>query len=67
VKELAARLRGDAVDVRLDQWHSVPGAQLPHFMEREILGNDYVMIVCTPKYKVKSDQRTGGVGYEATS
>ena len=41
MKELAARLRGDAVDVRLDQWHSVPGAQLPHFMEREILGNDY--------------------------
>lgn len=64
VRELAARLRGDAVDVRLDQWHSVPGNQLPHFMESEISRNDFVIIVCTPKYKVKSDGRSGGVGYE---
>ena len=64
VRELAARLRSDAVDVRLDQWHSVPGNQLPHFMESEIRRNDFVIIACTPKYKVKSDTRTGGVGYE---
>jgi hypothetical protein len=64
VKALATRLRRDAVDVRLDQWHSVPGTQLPHFMESEIRQNDFVIIVCTPKYKVKSDDRTGGVGYE---
>ncbi len=64
VRDLAARLRGDAIDVRLDQWHSVPGDQLTHFMEREIRGNDFVIIVCTPKYKAKSDGRAGGVGYE---
>ncbi len=64
VRVLAARLRGDAIDVRLDQWHSVPGNQLTHFMETEIRRNDFVIIVCTPKYKVKSDTRTGGVGYE---
>ena len=61
---MAARLRGDAVDVRLDQWLSIPGDQLTHFMEREIRGNDFVIIVCTPKYKAKSDGRIGGVGYE---
>jgi len=33
-------------------------------MESEIRRNDFVIIVCTPKYKVKSDTRTGGVGYE---
>jgi hypothetical protein len=33
-------------------------------MEGEIRDNDYVIVVCTPKYKVKSDGRTGGVGYE---
>jgi len=64
VKALATRLRSDAVDVRLDQWHSVPGNQLTHFMESEIRRNDFVIIVCTPKYKAKSDGRTGGVGYE---
>ena len=33
-------------------------------MEREIRENDYVLIICTPNYKLKSDQRKGGVGYE---
>jgi hypothetical protein len=33
-------------------------------MEREIRDNDYVIIICTPKFKTKSDDRAGGVGYE---
>lgn len=61
---MATQLRADGVDVRLDHWHTVPGDQLPEFMEREIGDNDYVIVVCTPKYKTKSDGRTGGVGYE---
>lgn len=61
---LATQLRTDGVDVHLDQWHSVPGDQLPRFMEREIRENQYVIVVCTPKYKSKSDERKGGVGYE---
>lgn len=64
VAQLAARLRRDGVDVRLDQWHAVPGDQLPAFMEREIRENSFVIIICTPTYKKKSDGRTGGVGYE---
>jgi hypothetical protein len=64
VRELATRLRHDGVDVHLDHWHAVPGDHLPHFMDREIRENDFVIIVCTPKYKAKSDERTGGVGYE---
>lgn len=64
VRDLAARLRGDGVDVTLDRWHAVPGDQLPAFMERAVRKNDYVLIVCTPAYKKKSDERTGGVGYE---
>lgn len=64
VKSLATRLRGDGVEVILDQWHAVPGDQLPEFMEREIRENDYVLIICTPNYKQKSDNRSGGVGYE---
>lgn len=64
VKEFARRLRGDGVDVTLDQWHSAPGDQLPAFMERGISGNDFVIIICTPQYKQKSESRSGGVGYE---
>ena len=64
VLQLATDLRSDGVETILDQWHAVPGDQLPAFMEREIRENDYVIIVCTPNYKLKSDGRKGGVGYE---
>lgn len=64
IKLLATRLRGDGVDAKIDQWEVVPGDQMPHFMEKSVRDNDYVLIICTPKYKVKSDGRQGGVGYE---
>jgi hypothetical protein len=64
VVQLATDLRKDGVEAILDQWHAVPGDQLPAFMEREIRENDYVLIICTPNYKLKSDKRKGGVGYE---
>lgn len=63
-KSFAARLRGDGVDVTLDQWELVPGDQLPRFMESAIRDNSYVLILCTPDYMKKSDERKGGVGYE---
>jgi TIR domain len=63
VKDLATRLRSDGVDVTLDQWKVVPGEQLPKFMETAIRENSYVLIICTPNYKKKSDERKGGVGY----
>ncbi len=63
-KTLATRLRADGVDVTLDQWAVVPGDQLPEFMETAIRENSYVLIICTPNYKNKSDERRGGVGYE---
>lgn len=64
VKNLASRLRHDGVDIKLDQWEVIPGDQLPLFMEKSIREIDYVLIICTPKYKRKSDNREGGVGYE---
>lgn len=64
VRELATRLRGDGIETTLDQWHLVPGDQVPEFMEREVRESDYVLIVCTTKYKDRSDKREGGVGYE---
>jgi hypothetical protein len=64
VRTLAERLRNDGVEVILDQWHLTPGDLLTEFMEKSIRENDYVLIICTPQYKAKSDERTGGVGYE---
>lgn len=61
---LAERLRADGVDVTLDRWAAVPGDQLPAFMERAIRENQFVVIICTPRYKGRSDARKGGVGYE---
>jgi hypothetical protein len=65
VWELSKRLRTeDGVDVTLDRWATAPGDQLPHFMETAVRENEFVLIVCTSRYKQKSDGRSGGVGYE---
>lgn len=64
VQSLATRLRTDGVDAMLDSWAAVPGDQLPEFMERAIRENEFVVIICTPRYKTRSDKREGGVGYE---
>ncbi len=64
VLEFATRLRGDGVETVLDQWHLVPGDQLPAFMEKAVRESDYVLIVCTPRYRDRSERRVGGVGYE---
>ena len=64
VAKLATELRNDGVDTTLDQWHAVFGDQLTSFMEKEIRENNYVLIICTPNYKLKSNERKGGVGYE---
>jgi tetratricopeptide (TPR) repeat protein len=64
VKQLATRLRKDGVEITLDRWHSAPGDQIPLFMERAVRENSFVIAICTPKFKERSDERQGGVGYE---
>src|SRR6266545_6910363 len=64
VRDFAMRLRQDSIDALLDRWHVVPGEALPEFMERSVRESDYVIVICTPIYKAKSDERRGGVGYE---
>ena len=64
VRSLAAQLRGDGVETILDRWHAVPGDQLPQFMESAVRDSDFVLVICTPSYRHKSNRRQGGVGYE---
>ena len=63
-REFASRLRADGVETILDQWATVPGDQLPQFMEKSVRASDFVLVICTPKYKRRCDGRHGGVGYE---
>jgi hypothetical protein len=65
VEDLAARLRKDGVDVILDVWSVQPGDDLAAFMEKAIRESDFVVVVGTPKFKLRSDGRAGGVGYES--
>ena len=64
VKGLAARLRAGGVNVLLDIWEVAPGGQVPEFMERAVSDSDFVLVICTPGYKERSDEHRGGVGYE---
>ncbi|NHA03306.1 TIR domain-containing protein [Mucilaginibacter sp. HC2] len=64
VKKLGTELRNVGIDVQLDQWHVQPGDRMALFMEMAVRTNNYVLVICTPKYKYKSENRLGGVGYE---
>ena len=68
VEALATRLRTkDGLDVTLDRWEIKHGNQLPAFMERSVRDSHNVVMVCTPGYRAKFDERTrgSGVAYEA--
>jgi hypothetical protein len=65
VIELARRLRSDGIASVVDEWEIGPGDSLTYFMEQAVANSDFVILVCTPSYKKKFDDRTAGAGYEA--
>lgn len=64
VKEFSSALVKNGIETMLDQWTLHPGDSLTEFMEKGISEANFVLIICTEKYKEKSDTRVGGVGYE---
>lgn len=64
VRSLADSLLANGIDATIDQYDLSLGDRLPQFMEQSITDSDFVLIICTPTYKEKSDNRSGGVGYE---
>ena len=67
VRGLAEQLRNHGVDADLDRWAVRLGDNVTDFMAR-IEKVDVVLLVCTPAYKKKFDERAEkatGVGYEA--
>lgn len=68
VRALADRLRGDGVDVILDQTHLRDGDDTFQFMEQIASRPDLkkVVVICDQLYKQKVDARQGGSGTEGT-
>lgn len=64
VQSLVEQLRRDGFEVYTDQNMSL-GEEITRFMEAGIVKCDRVLMICTPKYKRKADERKGGVGYES--
>jgi hypothetical protein len=64
VRYLGERLYKAGIEARLDQWFVQPGESFTAFMEQEVAAADFVLVVCTPSYARKSNNRQGGVGYE---
>ncbi|WP_321428434.1 toll/interleukin-1 receptor domain-containing protein [uncultured Methanolobus sp.] len=64
VMYLASRLQSNGIKVTLDEWHLQAGGDLHLFMEESIRNCNYVVIVLTPNYAKKANNREGGVGYE---
>lgn len=52
--------------VLLDQYQLNAGSDLPYFMEQSIEKADKVLVILTPNYKVRAEERKNGVGYEST-
>lgn len=64
VYKLATDLMGKGIETILDQCDLELGANLPKFMEHGLQDSDRVLVVCTDNYNTKSNEGTGGVGYE---
>jgi TIR domain len=64
VEEFAFRLEASGIEVRIDQWHLKLGDSIARFMEAAIESSDFVLLICTPRYRLRADKREGGVGYE---
>jgi hypothetical protein len=67
VVRLAMDLIRNGVDVRIDEW-DLPefGHDLHRFMETCVRESDHVLLVCTPEYAKRANNRSGGVGVEST-
>ncbi len=63
-KQLADMLLAEGIEVISDQYDLNPGDRLTTFMETSITKCDRALIICTPDYKNKADERLAGVGYE---
>lgn len=53
------------IDVAFDQYDLDSFEDKNHFMERGVFDNEYIVVVVTPSYVDKANDRAGGVGIES--
>lgn len=53
-----------SIDVILDRYDLLAGDSMTYFMENSLDISDKVLMILTPSYKLKANERKGGVGYE---
>lgn len=64
VRNFAAALRENRIDVILDYWNLRLGMDAAKFMTQSIAESDFVLVICTPGYVEKSYRPRGGVRFE---
>jgi hypothetical protein len=63
VRQLADDLINNGINVILDQYDLEVGSDMTYFMEKSMTA-DKILVLLTPNYKLKADDRKGGVGFE---
>lgn len=64
IQEFAHALMKEGINVYYDRKDLTYGDSISEYMEKNIENADYILVICTKKYKEKSKLRIGGVGYE---
>lgn len=64
VLNLANKLIDSGIETLLDRYHLRLGSDKNKFMEDMIAKSDRVLVILTPNYKNKADNRIDGAGYE---
>lgn len=66
VLSLRNRLEQDGVKTVIDRTDMQLGDSISVFMEQSIKAAEVILLILTPEYKRKADNRLGGVGYEGS-
>jgi hypothetical protein len=66
VLNLTKDLKKKGFEPIIDQTHLIPGTDILHFAESAVEYSDYVLMICTPNYANKANNRIAGVGWEVS-
>ena len=67
ILSIAERLMADGIETIIDKWNLNAGQDKYVFMEQMVQDTsiNHVLLMLNKEYKIKSDERRGGVGTEA--
>lgn len=66
VRHLADRLQRSGIPVILDQYDLRGGSDIHQFMENAVSSSTHILVVCTPEYVSRANQRIKGAGEETS-